>query len=94
VFGYDYYDEEYGGEYVEPFQTAAPWQPRDAVLAWQTTPPSADDDDDTPYQRRSVVLLLVNYFECTPDWRCLCRPGAPLPISTGFASWQRYCTAL
>ena len=26
------------------------------------------------------VLLLVNYFECTPDWRCLCRP-APLSES-------------
>jgi len=47
---FDYYDEtydDYGDQseleysYPQPFQTP-PWQPRDAVLAWQTTPDSPD----------------------------------------------------
>ena len=37
---------------------------------------------------------MVNFGPLTGEicWR-VCEFGAPLQISTGFASWQRYCTA-
>jgi len=50
-------------------------------------------DNRKNFLNRSPHVLIIWWSSAYKRLRYVCVFGAPLQISTGFASWQRYCTA-